>query len=141
MIYNSETKTIAAVHAGWRGVENQITLKAIEKITSRNTDLNNVHFWIGPHILQKSFEIDRAVLDLLLKSYLNKNLTDCYFSSNDKFFVNLLEIVKSQISSYFGEVPNLLDLAKDTKTENLFHSFRRDQQNSGRNLSFIALLK
>lgn len=140
MIHNKKTNAIAAVHAGWRGVENQITLKTLKKIASEKTELSDIHIWIGPHILQKSFEVDQTVLDLLLKSNLNTDTSTCYYFRNDKYFINLIEIVKSQISSVFGKLPTIYVLEKDTKSENSLHSFRRDKAESGRNLSFICRL-
>jgi len=141
MIYNKKTGRVAAVHAGWRGVENQIITKTLEKLVLKETVASDFQIWIGPHILQKSFAVDREVLELLLKSYFSKDLSDCYFSNNDKFYVNLLEIVKSQISKFFGHLPDLYILEKDTKEEKMFHSFRRDKIDSGRNLSFISRTK
>lgn len=138
MICNNKTGVISAVHAGWRGVENQITLKTLKKIITAETKVGDLQVWIGPHILQKSFEVEHPVLNLLLKSYVSENPQNCYFATDDKFFIDLVAIIKSQISSCVGRLPEIFILEKDTKAEALFHSFRRDKSDSGRNLSFIA---
>jgi copper oxidase (laccase) domain-containing protein len=56
MIYNRKTGAITAVHAGWRGVANQITLKALRLSMGEKPNPNDFEIWLGPHILKNSFE-------------------------------------------------------------------------------------
>ncbi len=125
LVYD-EIKNIAlAVHAGWRGVQNQITLKAFNQISASS----NLKIYIGPHIQKFSF-----ACDLDIKNLLNPNDSQFEFK-NAKYYVDLKSILKSQINSNA-----FMDLNMDTFTNLNFHSFRRDKQNSGRNLSFIVKL-
>jgi hypothetical protein len=136
--YSKKQNLILAIHAGWRGVENQITAKSL-----RTAKIQDAEIFIGPHILQKSFEVDLDVKEQLEKTYLQsiKNPTEQTFIARDnKFYVNLQDIVKAQIESVAVHF-QLHELAIDTVSDLRMHSYRRDKQTSGRNLSFIARLK
>lgn len=125
MIYSSDLEQIAAVHAGWRGVENQITREALKNFKSQD-----VSIYIGPHILKNSFEVQSDVKDQLLKAYYGKeNIVE---SRGDRYLIDLQKIVRSQT-----EGVNFEFLALDTFKNPLFNSFRSDQTTQ-RNLSFIA---
>lgn len=140
MIYDSKNSKVAAIHAGWKGVANQITLKSIQTLGLNKADASSVYIWSGPHILQNSFEVQEDVLQQLLNSSFNLN-KDIHFQKTETgYLVNLDSILKSQVNSCLTDFKNFESLLIDTKTDLLFHSFRRDKSEAGRNLSFIALL-
>lgn len=130
LIINNETQDILAIHAGWKGVENQIIKKTLKHLAWTNISV----FW-GPHILQSSFEVDEPVKDLLLKSGYHLSTDVCRIKDN-KYFVSLLQIAQSQVyqcataKEYFCLV--------NTKTMLDFYSYRREKNSTGRNLSFIV---
>lgn len=138
LAYSKKKKLILAIHAGWRGVENQITAKSLIAANMQEAEI-----FFGPHILQKSFEVDLDVKDQLEKVYLQHTQTphaQVIESKENKFFIDLKTIVKHQIHSL--AIPfNLHELTIDTVSDIRFHSYRRDKHTSGRNLSFIARLK
>jgi YfiH family protein len=120
---------VLAVHAGWRGVENKITQKSLWSLKA--AELKNI--FIGPHIMQKSFEVDSSVKDLLEKSAVESvNLS---FEKNNKHYVDLQKIVKSQVRA-ISQV-EIHTLNQDTYQNSMFNSFRTDKT-THRNLSFIA---
>lgn len=57
-IYDPKTQIRALVHAGWRGLENGIIQKTIQKIGGNAEELM---VYIGPHICQKHYEIKTDV--------------------------------------------------------------------------------
>lgn len=132
MAYDAKTDRILAIHAGWRGVQNQITLKSLTRLKMQSGIL-----FIGPHITQKSFEVQGDVKDALMKSAFDLQEKDVALPQDDKFLVDLEKIVRSQILKSTENV-NVDTVAIDTKTNLELHSYRRDKENSGRNLSFIA---
>lgn len=133
MIYNKDTQEILSIHAGWRGVENQITYKALRDLNSSNSHLDVI---VGPCILQSSFEVDEDVKESLLKSAFSKD-KNVSFQKGSKYYVDLISILQSQISAITPNF-NLQHLERDTKSDHTFNSFRRDQTKL-RNLSFIVL--
>lgn len=138
LAYNKDKKIILAVHAGWRGVQNQITSKSMQKI---QTSFD--HVFIGPHILQKSFEVDPDVKQELQTTYekYGQPISDKVFTARGtKYYIDLDVIVASELKSIKSSAP-IHPLQLDTVTDLRFNSYRRDRQNAGRNLSFIARLK
>ena len=146
LIHQPESHTIAAVHAGWRGVQNRITPKTFEilsEINGKNSVNNFSDVFIGPHISQNSFEVQNDVKNFLLQQsgpVSNEGFSEALYVKNEngKIFVDLEKIVADQISPF--KVRMIKSTNLDTKTNPDFHSFRRDGPHSGRNLSFICLL-
>lgn len=138
LAYNKEKKLILAIHAGWRGVENQITSKSIKKCGLQQADI-----FIGPSIQQQSFEVDYDVKDQLEKiCKIDRNTAEfskTFTAENIKWYVDLTQIVMAEIKAT-GIDSTISLLPFDTMTDEKFHSYRRDKHNSGRNLSFIARL-
>ena len=133
MIYQPESKSIMAIHAGWRGVANQATPLSIEKLNSAQS----FEIFIGPHIMQNSFEVQDDAKELLMSSA-NPLASEQYLKQeNGRMFIDLEKIVFQQLSPF--KIKNIKSTKIDTKTNPDFHSYRRDSQNSGRNLSFICL--
>lgn len=139
-IYHSQSNIVAAIHAGWRGVENQIVLKLLKSLFQSTDSKSTLEVWIGPHILQPSFEVDGEVMEKLMNSSFNCLVTDISVPIGKKYLIDLKKIVDSQIAQSKNLNIENHYLAFDTKTNQNFHSFRRDGSNSGRNLSFISLI-
>ena len=138
LIHNTVTQTVAAVHAGWKGVCNQITVKSLKALSTKQSTGLDFETWIGPHIMPSSFEVKNDVLNQLLASSYKADKTE-HFTNGDSIHVDLKSIVLSQISASIGSGFKCLELNLDTLTAAYLHSYRRDKQNSGRNLSFIYL--
>lgn len=140
MIYCRQTHRAVAIHAGWRGVENQITLKALQKMIATGSTEKDFEFYFGPHIMKDSFEVSEDVFLQLEKSQFGLDKKDYVSEKNDKFYVDLQKIIFSQIRQVIGKEPNAMTINLDTKTNELFHSYRRGKMTSDRNLSFITVL-
>ena len=141
LIHNRISKCISAIHAGWRGVEKEILLKTLLLMQQKNNVASAFEIWIGPHILQDSFAVDLDVLNQLLASYKGANAESVFYKENIKYYVNLSEILRSQVNAALTSMPQLNFLMADTLTDPRFNSFRRDKNLSGRNISFIVRLK
>lgn len=149
MIYCSQTKRCAAVHAGWRGVANKILIKTLEQLAATGSTNRQFKFWIGPHILQASFEVKEECLVLLKKEPFGLSETQYVDDSNNQIKVNLLALVRAQIMFYLKKEDekikiqdvesNIEVLAVDTFQDMNLNSFRREREAAQRNLSFIVL--
>lgn len=146
LIYDKMNLAISAVHAGWRGVENQIYVKTINKMLFLGSEIQNLVVCIGPHIQSQSFEVDNDVKDKIVASVHNfcsshnqdliNESTYVSFEKN-KFHLNLKEIVVGQSLALGVPQKQIHSLDLDTKSELDFHSFRREKENSGKNISFV----
>ena len=126
---NQSQDRILAVHAGWRGIQNRIIPKSIQKLGP------GPQIFIGPHILKNSFEIKNDCFELLSKS---TQLHPNYWYQDNH--ADLYEIAINQIAEKYEPGNAIHSLLFDTKTDLRFHSFRRDGQSAGRQNSFIVLL-
>lgn len=57
-VFDPQTNSRALIHAGWRGLENGIIQKTIEKIGGK---LGELKVFVGPHICKKHYEIKTDV--------------------------------------------------------------------------------
>ncbi|MDZ4081728.1 MAG: polyphenol oxidase family protein [Bdellovibrionales bacterium] len=144
---------IAAVHAGWRGVESEVVSHTIQKLKAEGVDCTSLNAVIGPHIRSKSFEVDVSVGSLLHAAATRAGYkkSDALFPVDElghgspKSFVHLDRIVIGQLmveglSKTAIEIFEEDGTAPDTKTDLRWSSYRRDGANAGRNYSFILRL-
>lgn len=143
-----------AIHAGWRGVKNEIILKTLQKFGTQFCGHEKAVALIGPHILQKSFEVDKSLADEFQQQF----QVYCIASHgpgpaeivaphpsrpNEKAFVNLQAIATQQLMLAGFDTTQIHTINLDTMTDARFASYRRDQSKSpghyaGRNFSFAT---
>ena len=142
LISHQESGYIAAIHAGWRGVANQILMKTIERLGQLGLRPDSLNVFIGPHIQVESFQVEKDVRDQILTSLNPSNSLDLndYYQElpNGKFLVDLNLITKSQLLHMGVSKEKIINLHIDTVSELDFHSHRRDKEKAGRQLSFIC---
>lgn len=64
LLYSSEYRIAAAVHAGWRGTLNNIAGKTVATMTGKlGVDPNKISAIIGPSISQEAFEVGAEVYE------------------------------------------------------------------------------
>lgn len=134
MIYCSLTHRSAAVHAGWKGVQNQISAKMVNLLLQSGSTLESLQFFAGPHIMQNSFEIDADVFEQLQKAHPTLDPKNYSKGSVSKHYVDLKFLVEKQVGK------SVTSVGIDTKTNENFFSYRRGKHGNERNLSFIAVL-
>ncbi|KHD88031.1 MAG: hypothetical protein OM95_10925 [Bdellovibrio sp. ArHS] len=142
LIYDATTDLIAGIHAGWRGVASKIIPKTIEKLVAEGAKPENLHVVIGPHIQKPSFEVGTDVRDQILSSLGPLSPADRaqYFEAlpENKSLVDLNQVVRTQLQQA-GILPDQVFLLHiNTVTDSRFHSYRRDKEKSGRQISFIC---
>lgn len=137
LIYCHSPRLVCGIHAGWRGVANRIIPTAIHHLISLGARAEDMSILIGPHIQQNSFEVDRPVEEELLRAA-NVTAEDVVKRSGEKSYVDLRGIVFAQLFEFDIAHEQVKSLFIDTKIDNNYHSFRRDRENSGRQISFIV---
>lgn len=144
MIHDPSTQMIAAAHAGWRGVENEIVRKLCNRMTAEGAMLDHARAWIGPHIGASSFEVGLDVgarLEARFEAVRGFSPESSVLLPHDdamKVRVNLLAIVRAQLEAAGIEDESVLELPIDTVASSDHQSFRRDRDRAGRQISFIA---
>jgi YfiH family protein len=140
-IYHHSPQWVMGIHAGWRGIENRIVPKSITALKRLGCAPESLKFFVGPHIQMPSFEVGHDVRDQLLKSIHNPETSFSQDIGPQKSKVDLAKILKTQLVESGVSLENCFFVVKNTVTDQDYHSYRRDRENSGRQLSFIALKK
>jgi polyphenol oxidase len=116
-IYNKNT--IGIIHAGWRGVVNNILGEMVKKM--ENIPLESLNIFIGPHIKSCHFEVRDDILD----NFTDYNEHIC--RKDKKIFINLEEIAKKQLLSLGLKQENVRISPECTYCNDDYFSFRRDK--------------
>lgn len=141
-LFHPGTGLIAGIHAGWRGVANKIVPKTIHHLKMQGADPAEMQVIVGPHIQKKSFEVEGDVRDQILQSIGPEAFHEDQILfervSEKKYLVDLNEVLKAQLALEGISQDNLSCLYIDTFANPDFHSYRRDKEKSGRQISFIV---
>lgn len=133
--YDKHTDAIFALHAGWRGLANQIISKSLSTIHQYLTVKTN--FFIGPHIQKNSFEVDSDVVDAFHKiGYVDQKYV-CHSPKNDSKFIIDLNLVAHKEIYTSHPVSNIWNSGIDTFIDNTYFSWRRERRTGLRNYSVI----
>jgi hypothetical protein len=126
LLADARNRTVAAVHAGWRGTAAHIAIRALEEMHRRyGTEAAGVYAAIGPGIGECCYEVGA---DIALR-----------FGPEQAGRIDLAAINRRQLLDA-GVAEHRIDvLGGCTKCDaHLFHSYRRDQLAAGRMVSYIA---
>lgn len=131
LLADPDTGAVAAVHAGWRGVESRIAEAALLRL---GADPSRVLAAIGPHIRLGHFEVGPEVADRLEAV---AHGVSCSDRTGHKPHVDLTAILRAQLRAL--GVTNVDDVGGCTYAERTrFFSFRRDGSASGRQVGVIV---
>jgi YfiH family protein len=149
LIHDTENGWVAAIHAGWRGVENEIIRHTGRALLAQGASPEHWRAWIGPHIHRQSFEVGHDVAARLLKAHeavrghsrVDTPVIEHHdpAARTEKAYVDLTAIVRAQLASIGVDSDSLFELNIDSFTSTAHESFRRDRSTEGRQISFIAL--
>lgn len=145
LLVSTDASVVGAVHAGWRGVEGEILLKtSIALLEEGHAPMDLIAF-VGPGIGPSSFEVGQDVGERLENSYrkVRFNQTDSILSGHSdpaKRWVDLTKLASAQLLAAGLRRESIVSFSEDTFADVGFHSFRRDGERSGRQVSFVAKL-
>ena len=140
LIYDDETKMIAAIHAGWKGAFKGIIDKVIKFMIKKGCKLENIIAVIGPSISSKNYEIKED----FKKKFIKKDKKNLIFFKNkkNKLYFNLPNYIYASLKAV--KIKHIDFLKIDTfDIKNKFFSARRalklKHNDYGRNISIIML--
>ena len=142
LLYDKSKQVIAAIHAGWKGIVNNIIKNVIEEMKHvYQCNPSDIVAVIGPSISMKNYEIGEDVaskfrmmnIDLATASFLN--------AETNKLHIDLKQVVFNQLLNQ-GVPSKLIEKSNQCTFDNadLFFSARRQSINCGRMLSGIKLV-
>ncbi len=142
LLYDTQKKVVAAVHAGWRGTVSKIVQKTVAKM-SENFDCNpdDIIAGIGPSIHMHAYEVGPEVVSAVEAEFSNASAIlkpslkagRAYF---DLWEANKFLLMESGLQEENIEVMGLCSY----EHADLFYSARRDGADTGRMVSGIRLV-
>lgn len=119
---------IAAIHAGWRGLESGIISKTVEALKTKELTV-----WLGAAIGAQRFEVGDDVRDVFLKK--SADYAEAFQKNGSQWLCDIYQLARIELASlgitqiFGGEFCTMTD------TEH-FYSYRRDNQ-TGRMATLI----
>jgi YfiH family protein len=129
---------VGVAHSGWKGTSLNISKEMINKfICEFNSNLNDIIVGIGPAIDVCCYEVGSDVYDEFIQK--NKKYSEFFISSNDKYMLNLKELIKYDLLNIGIKEENIEISDYCTKCNSeMFFSHRAHGLKRG---SMVAIIK
>ncbi|CAA6819815.1 MAG: COG1496: Uncharacterized conserved protein [uncultured Sulfurovum sp.] len=135
LLFDPIQKVVAAVHAGWKGTQQEILFKTVQKMKKTfNTNPKDILAGIAPSIGKCCYEVDWNVAKYF------KDVPDAYEEQHPKYMLDLPHINKLQLLKA-GLYETHIEMSKIcTACEvEYYFSYRKENACSGRFMSMIGL--
>lgn len=132
LIYDKKQKIIAAIHSGWRGTQKNISFKAVKKLVNEfNSDTADIICYLTACASGEKYEVDEDVAQFFP--------TSIKAISGDKFLFDNKKEIREQLLSAGVQDKNIVVSDVCTISDENYHSYRRDKDQSGRMSAFIYM--
>lgn len=138
LFFDPKTETIAAVHAGWKGLMSNILVNSAEMLHRTGADLKTTIAVIGPHIRSCSYEVEKKRVEAFQHRL---NITKISENRLDKWFLDLEKIAEIQLKRAGLLGINIETMKICTYCSDTLPSYRRLGKKAGRMVSYIGLKK
>jgi YfiH family protein len=139
LVYDEHKRIAGAIHSGWRGIYNGVVERFFEICAKElGSSPGEIKTAIGPCIELKCYEVKDDVVKLFQEKFSWWNKVIVFH--NKKRFLNLRLAVQIQLIESGIDIKNIehIDLCTYCRHD-LFYSFRRDGNKTGRMFSYIGL--
>lgn len=144
LLYDPIKKVIGNIHSGWKGTLNKIIENAIKiMINDFSCNSNDIIACICPSILNCCFEVDEDVMLMFKETFSDYN---SYISLGDldndkqKYYIDTVSINVDIMKNLGIHDNNIIFSNVCTKcNSDVYHSYRKDKDKSGRNIALICL--
>jgi len=134
LILDTETRVVAAIHAGWRGTEAQIVRKTLEAMQLEfGTQAKNCWAYVGTCIDECSFEVGPEVADQFDPAFKR------YDAEVGRYFVDLKKANTTQLLA-FGVPADQIETSPYSTVLHVedYFSYRKEKGQTGRMLCAIG---
>jgi len=132
-LYDPLKKIVAGIHSGWKGSAGKILTLTINELHERfDVEPSHLIAYIGPCISAKNYEVGEEVADMFEDDFV--------ILTGEKFYLDLKKQNYSQLIQCGLHSDNIEVCDHCTYDEaDLFHSYRRDREKSGRMFGVIGV--
>ena len=138
LLYAPDIRAAAAVHAGWKGTLGGIVDRTLDEMERYGADISNMMVVFGPSISKEVYEVDRELGDRFAEAGF-----EAYVSWPDgtggKPHVDLEGVNKERLTRRGVQAGNIYFTGECTYGNERLHSYRRDGEKAGRQLTAIVL--
>ncbi|MBN2425535.1 MAG: peptidoglycan editing factor PgeF [Calditrichaceae bacterium] len=133
-LFDSKQNAVGLVHSGWRGAAQNIVGKTIQSMRDYyNCKPENISTAIGPGIQQNCYQVDRKTAAYFTNAVLKPD-------GENHYLLDLQLTIINQLINYGIPADQIETDGRCTHCEKeLFYSYRRDGNQSGRMMSLIGL--
>lgn len=135
LVYDTRHRAVAAIHAGWRGMADDIILRTLHRMAALfGTSGSDCLTYIGPCIDACAFEVGEEVAVQFEEAYKQ------FDSAAGKYFIDLKRAAAAQLQD-FGLPESQVEISPySTVRDNAdFFSYRLEKGETGRLLAMIGL--
>ncbi len=136
LIEDRRTGSVAAVHAGWRGVIGEIVTHTVVRLEAAGSQRGDLFFAIGPCIQRCCFEVDGDVPERFRAAFSDQVIVAQ--AGKVKVHLDLPLAVQHSLAGLGIEPGHVAKLPQCTRCDVRFFSHRREHGRTGRHLSFIT---
>ncbi len=135
LVYDPILEIVGAVHAGWRGLLEQIILRTIDKFIDLGSNAENLIVGIGPAICQKHFVVKNDVLKEFQDSYQSATMV----RNNDGYIdlkkVAVIDLKKANVLPSNIEMSHFCTVCDN----GIYGSFRKEGSGAPEMASIIGI--
>jgi YfiH family protein len=137
LLADPETGSVAAVHAGWRGLVRHVIASAAERMCELGSRRSALLAAFGPHIGPDAFEVGDDVANEITSASSADGVVQRRAAG--KAWVSLARVVRAQLLGAGLDDARIEQVPGCTyRDASRFFSYRRDGQRSGRMLALIV---
>lgn len=137
LVVDPESRAVAAVHAGWRGVTLGVAGAAVQALCELGAaSVSRLHAAVFPHIRSCCFEVGADVAEQIAQASPDKSVVD---ASRERPHVALDAVIRAQLVALGVPAAQIDDVPGCTRCDaERFFSYRRDGNRSGRHLLAVV---
>ena len=136
ILCGAENGLVGAVHGGWRGTEQHIAGRLVERMGQLGCEPGQLRVAIGPAIGPKSFEVGLDTWQSLSEAY--PGVDSAFLVRDGRYFVDLWRLNEADLVAAGVLLEHIDLLAVCTYEDHRFFSYRRDGAQTGRQAALIV---
>lgn len=137
-IIDSKLSVVSAIHAGWRGVYDEIIDRAVDEFEKKGIRPQDLSVFIGPGIRECCYEVSAERGTNFRMKFGNSD--EYVIERQDKTYISLPKFITKQLVERGINKSEVEDCGVCTYETEDFYSFRKEGKDSGRFVGIIGLL-
>lgn len=140
LLYAPQAQTIAAIHAGWRGIACEIIAKTIRKMSEMGAETNEIIACTGPCISAEAYQVGAELIHAFAPIFTREEMARICFQTADGTHADLRLAANLQLENAGIPADKIAIHPGCTFNDHRYFSARRQGVESGRMVSGIMML-